>query len=242
MKKSTMMLTGGAAVILIILIALISFFRMSADRFIKFAGDSEETVEQTGIIETKEMVFDKFDSLYFTSVWDVKIIEGDEYKVILTADKAIINELEVAKSGSRLSFSYDKYLRGVSSGSNNVVKAEIILPDLSEINFSGLGNLTIHDLHLDNLTINNSGASNIEAENVVIDQLELIVNGAANAELGNIEIKNCHLNISGAANIELNMTGGKLTGQVSGAASVVYSGTVTEESVAVSGIGSLSRK
>jgi len=241
MKKSTMMLTGGAAVIFIILIALISFFRISADRFIKFSGDGEHTVEETGIIETKEFVFDSFDSLYFTSVWDVNIKEGDEYKVILTADKAIINELNVDKTGRKLSFSYDKYLRGVSSGSGNVVKAVIILPDIAEINFSGLGNLKIHNLHLKDLKIVNSGASNIEAENVVIDQLNLIVNGAANAELSNIEIINCHMDISGAANIELNMAGGRLTGQVSGAANVVYSGDVSEESVTVSGIGNLSR-
>jgi hypothetical protein len=242
MKKSTMMLTGGATLILLILITLVSFFRFSADRFIDFSKNPNETVEKTGIIESKEFNLKNFDSLIFSSVWDVTIVEGEQYKIRLSADKAILNELQVKQSGNKLEFFYDKYLKGVSTGSDNIVKAEIIMPELKEINFSGLGNLKMSNFSIDTLKIVNSGASNIEAENVVINQLNLFVNGAANAELSNIDIKNCYLDISGAANIELNMAGGKLTGKVSGAADVVYSGIVAEESVIVSGIGSLKRK
>ena len=46
-----MMLFGGATFILLILIALVSFFRFSADKFIDFTKNPDATVEKTGIID-----------------------------------------------------------------------------------------------------------------------------------------------------------------------------------------------
>ena len=241
MKKSNLMLISGTAVIIVILIALLAFFRVAADKFISFSSDSSKTIISSGILETKEFNFKNFDSLNFSSVWNVEIKEGEEYAISITADKALLDELKVEQSGQSVNFSYERYLQG-GSDSDNTVKVIITIPDLREITFTGLGNIHLYDFDLDVLEINNSGASNIEADNVTINQLNLIVNGAANAELSNISVTNCQLDISGAANIELKMSGGVLSGQISGAANVVYSGTVSEESVNVSGIGSLKKQ
>jgi hypothetical protein len=45
--------------------------------------------------------------------------------------------------------------------------------------------------------------------------------------------------VSGAADVALRMAGGRLTGHLSGAANLRYSGTVTEESVSTSGAANI---
>lgn len=241
MKKSAILLLGGVSFILLIVLSLIIFFRVAADRFMSLSGDSEALIEGTGIIETRDMDFKNFNSLEFENVWDVDIREGKEYKISLTADRALFDEIEISQNSKTLSLNYDKYIRS-NSNLDDDVHVLITMPDIEEIEFNGMGNINFENFILDRLEIRNSGASNIEAENVSIDQLNLIVSGAANAELSNINITNCLLSISGAANIELNMTGGELEGSISGAASVVYRGQVSDESVVVSGIGTLERR
>jgi len=241
MKKSRIMLLGASSIVFLCLLVLIIFFRVSADKFINFANNPELTVEPSGIVETREFSYRDFDTLYFENIWDVVITESNNYSLSIRADKSLLDVLDITHDGSSVNFSYDKFLRS-DSGRNHNFKVYITMPELKVIEFTGMGNVELKDFSIDQLDIINSGASNIEAENVSIEQLNLIIKGAANAELSNIDIKNCHLDISGAANIELNMTGGELSGQVSGAASVVYGGSVSRESVSVSGIGSLERR
>ena len=241
MKKSRIMLFGASAVVFLALLTLIIFFRVSADKFISFANNPDLIVEPSGIVETREFSYRDFDQVHFESIWDVIITEDDNYSISIKADKALLDELDITKTGKTVNFSYEKFLKGSSRNSGDF-KVYITMPELRIIEFTGMGNVELLDFSIDQLDIINSGASNIEAKNVSIEQLNLIINGAANAELSNIDVVNCHLDISGAANIELHMTGGELTGQISGAASVAYSGSVTSESVSISGIGSLERR
>lgn len=240
MKKSGLLLLGGIGFIFLILLSLTIYFRVKVDDFLSLSKSPQSTITASGITETREFNHSDFDKLYFEDMWDVVIRKGDRFSITIEADSALFEELELDKRGRELHFSYDRYLRNASrSGSD--VRATIIMPDLEKIEFKGMGEVQIENFDLDNLDLINSGASNIDARNVRIDKLDLVVNGAANAELFDIEIKNCHLDISGAAKIQLNMTGGELTGQVSGAASVVYKGSVSDERVSISGIGSLEK-
>lgn len=241
MKKSSILLLGAFGVIFISLLILVIFFRVSADNFIHLTNDPDNTVEAVGIIDTISIPFDNFDSLNFNGVWNVVVKQSDDYTIEITADKALLNELDIEKKGTTIDFSHEKYLNGGSESKYNIT-VFITSPNLKLIKFAGMGNMLLQDFNIETLDIINSGASNIKAEGVTIEMLNLVVSGAANAELSNINIKNCHLDISGAANIELNMTGGELSGLISGAASVVYGGSVSSESVRISGIGSLQKK
>lgn len=241
MKKSGIILLGGAGFIFLIVLSLTIFMRVKVDDFLSASGDPDTTISGTGVMETRDFDFDDFDELYFEDMWDVEIKEGQTFSVSIEADSALFDELNIDDKGRELHFSYDRYIRDARrSGSD--VKARITMPDLEKIVFTGMGEVNILDFDLDRLEVLNSGASNIDASNVSIEELRLVVNGAANAELYDIDVENCHLDISGAANIQLNMTGGELTGQVSGAASVSYKGQVSREDVSISGIGSLEKR
>ncbi|MBI9100291.1 MAG: DUF2807 domain-containing protein [Spirochaetaceae bacterium] len=241
MKKSKIMLLGGAGFLLLILLVLISLFRISAEKFMNLSYNARTLIDGAGIIGSKDYKFRNFNALSFESVWEVIVIEGDDFGINLTADEALLKEIEVSQSGKTVTFSYDKFLRS-NSDKDYPVKAQITIPDLKRVDFKGMGSILLKNFTLDELNIDNAGASNFEAENVSIKQLNLIVQGAANARLFNINVENCNLDISGAANIEINMNGGVLSGKISGAASVVYKGIVSEESVSISGIGHLERQ
>lgn len=238
MKKSTITLLGGALFILLILLSAMIFFRYHAEQFVKRSRDNSSVLQAEGITDTRAYNISDFDSLYFENMWDVEIYGSDNYSVEIEADKALLDIIEARKNGSTLSLTYDGYIRGLPDQSE-VVKVKIGMPDIQKIEFTGMGNIELKNFELDSLEVRNSGASNIEAEDVQITNLNLIVNGAANADFEQIKVENCVLDISGAAKIGLNMTGGTLTGQVSGAASVNYRGKVSQQTVQVSGIGSL---
>lgn len=241
MKRSGIMLLSGAGFIILILLALTVFIRIKLNDFMEFSGNPLSAVTGTGVQESRTYGLKDFDSLRFENMWNVVIREGREFSITVEADKALLDVMNVVQSGKEVSLSYDRYLKGVSPEKQNV-RAEIVLPDLENLVFTGMGQVSLENLVLDNLVLDNSGASNITARNVSVENLKLKVTGAANAELDDARIRNCDLLISGAASIGLNMNGGELTGEVSGAASVRYSGTVSRESVDVSGIGSLERK
>lgn len=241
MKKSRLMLISGGIFILLILFAVASFLRIAANDFINFVKVSHELTEISGERETEHINFKNFNSLTFTELWDVTISYGEDFQIILTADKGILDLVSIEKDERLINFAYEKSPDGLI-GKNRTVSVEITMPDLKVITFNGMGDIRLHDFYLQTLDINNAGASNIVAENVVIDQLNLSLNGTANADMESSKIKNCTLDISGASNIVLNMSGGILDGQISGASIVTYSGPVSEEAVIVKGIGSLIRE
>jgi len=241
MKKSTIMLLIGALFIFVLMLSTIIFFRYQAGKFIEKSSDNSSIIAASGVLETKEYKFRNFDSLYFENMWDVVITGSNRYYIKVEADKNLLAMISVTQDGETVIFDYDGYLKDRTDRSGDVV-VRIGMPDLENLEFTGMGNINLNNFDLDSLEIKNSGASNITGSDISIEDLHLVVNGAANAELDNYRIKNCELDISGAAMIDLRMDGGILSGQVSGAASVTYSGTVSKESVHVWGIGSLEHK
>jgi hypothetical protein len=74
------------------------------------------------------------------------------------------------------------------------------------------------------------------------DELSLDMSGAASVELGEVAVRDAEVDTSGAGSVTLLMAGGRLTGDMSGAASLEYYGTVSEESVDTSGMVNVRRR
>lgn len=240
MKKSRIILITGAGFIFLSSLLLINYIRIESGRLINSKNQSIPNVESSGFVETKNYNFKDFDSLSFENLWNVKVREGRNYSISVKADKTLMEKLKIEKNGSSLDFTYNGYIRGITSSNENVVVV-ITMPKLEKMIFSGMGNILIEDFDQENLRLVNSGASSIECRNVTIEYLTLIVEGASNADLSGMKTENCNLDVSGAAKIKLSMNGGNLTGTISGAASVEYSGAVRDENVSLSGIGSLDK-
>ena len=65
--------------------------------------------------------------------------------------------------------------------------------------------------------------------------IDVTTSGAGDVDLEEVTVTNAEVSVSGAGSIALRMAGGRLTGELSGAADVRYSGTVSEESISRSG-------
>ena len=67
------------------------------------------------------------------------------------------------------------------------------------------------------------------------DTLKLTISGAVAVDFGDVTFTDADVRASGASNVKLRMAGGKLTGNISGAGHITYSGTVSEQSISASG-------
>ena len=67
------------------------------------------------------------------------------------------------------------------------------------------------------------------------DSLALTLSGAVAADLRDVTVTDADVRASGASRINLRMAGGRLTGGISGAGRLEYSGTIREQSVSASG-------
>ncbi len=241
MKKSSIMLLSGAIAISVLLLSVLVFIGISANKFYIKENGIRTSIEKSGITETIQYDFTDFDKLEFADYRKVFIKQGNTNQITITADKVLIDELNVSNYNDKVIFEYDNDFYP-NSIQDKDLKVEITIRELKGIDLKGLGSIYIQDLDSDTLVINSFGNSTIDGDNVSIEQLNLNVYGAATVKLNRIDVKNCDLQISGTANIGLNMTGGILSGRISGVANVRYKGTVSVENVSIFGAGSVKKK
>ncbi len=234
MKRSSMVMLGGG-IILFLMIFL--FFVISRFQFNKIGvNDNKESdyLVSSGVTENKEYNFTNFEELEFLQSWNVNIIYGDQYKIVVTASESIINKLHIKQAGNRVHFSMDSHID--TSVSNYSIFAEITMPDIRKIQVKGAADISLDGFNLESLELINSGAGQIDAQNMEIENLILDADGATYMDFSSIDIKNCRMEIDGVGNISLNMNGGELSGYIRGAANVMYKGSVSKEDVKVSGV------
>ena len=115
------------------------------------------------------------------------------------------------------------------------------MPEIKEVYSEGGLKLKLTDFFEPELLLNLTGGSWVDGFNCEIENLYLTSAGAINMEFDNVLTDNAELQLAGAGNIELNMNGGSLTGNASGAMNIEYSGIAKEEILAA-GLANISKK
>jgi hypothetical protein len=87
-----------------------------------------------------------------------------------------------------------------------------------------------------------SGAVELRGTASRFETLTLDLSGAGSVDLGDVPVTDAAVDVSGAGNVTLRMAGGRLTGDMSGAANLGYFGTVSEETIEKSGFVNVSRR
>lgn len=182
-----------------------------------------------------------FDGVDTAGRWDVTIERGDAWSVAVEAPAELIDSLEVELEGDALSLSYERGCAGCFRD-GNVLEATIIMPALESLDSSGTSKLSFSGFEGRELTVDVSGAVELRGAASRFDTLTLDLSGAGNVDLSDVPTTNAEIDVSGAGNVELRMAGGRLTGDLSGAANLEYSGTVSEESVEESGFVNVRRR
>jgi hypothetical protein len=189
---------------------------------------------------TRESALDGFTALEVRGAWTIEIEQGDAFRIELEFPEGIEDRLEVEVRGGRLVL--DSEDSGVPrwgwfGGERLDLTARIVMPSLTGVEIAGSGELRLDGFSGERLAIEVAGAANVETGTGRYDELDLDVSGAGRVEMSEMEFRDAAVDLSGAANVVLRMSGGVLSGSLSGVGNIRYHGSVSAERVNVSGFG-----
>ena len=224
-------LLGGIVVLLVV--AAIS---------IKVAAPS--ALELSGERTTRAYDYADFTGVSVSGQWQVTIERGAAWQVTVDVPAEVVDRLRVERSGDELALGFEGGTRsfGPFGRATRSPRATITMPELTSIVLSGTSTLSFTGFEGDQLSLTSSGASEVRAASGRFDSLALTMSGAGNVDLDDVVVTNADIRVSGAGNLKLNMAGGRLTGQMSGAGNLDYRGTVSEQSVTTSGVVNVRRR
>jgi len=183
----------------------------------------------------KEYDFNDFNQLNFSGGWRVKVEAGDEYSILLRTPKSLEDNLEVRKKGEYLMIG----TRGLLDMESQHFEARISMPYLKGLNASGGLDAELSGFRGEEMILEGSGGLNIKARDCAYTDLWVETSGGVNADLREMPVKNAHVDASGALHMILSMQGGELTGQINGAGSLEYYGSVSKNTLSVSGVSNI---
>ncbi|UCC16368.1 MAG: DUF2807 domain-containing protein [Dehalococcoidales bacterium] len=171
----------------------------------------------TGEVITEKKDFSNFTSLDISSAFEVDITQSSTYSVVISADESLFDYIEVTQTGSQLKiYLSPRHIFTDFTLGKRVLKAEISMASLHELNISGASKGTVTGFR---------SAS----------PLKLIVSGATTLELSNIGAGDTDCEVSGASKLTGNLTIGNVDFIVSGASSMEVSGVANDMEIEISG-------
>jgi len=185
----------------------------------------------------------------------VFVKQGTKESVKVEAEDNLLPGLKTRVEDGVLEIFY-KTEKGQHVNPTKLVKITIVVKDLSDVEFSSAGELTIANLKTDSLDISLSGAGDLDLDNILVkalsvdlsgagsvaasgtaDDLDMSISGFGDFKGGDLYSKTARVTISGAGSATV-WVDDELTAQISGAGSVSYYGTASV-SRQVSGVGSV---
>jgi hypothetical protein len=211
------------------------------------------------VTETREV--SGFDSIQVEFPAEVFISQGETESVKVKAEDNFLPGLKTEVRNGTLEIFY-KVADGDRVNPTESVLITIVVRELTEIEFSSAGELTIEGVQTDKLDISLSGAGNIKMIDLAVDDLSVVLSGAGNMSASgsasnlNVEINgfgsfsggDLHANtadvvLSGAGSATV-WVDESLDAEISGAGSVNYYGdaTVTKQIGGLGGVKHLGDK
>jgi hypothetical protein len=231
-RNSQRAIVGALGLIVALMVAFAVWILVVAEPAPELSGQrTSRTSDLTG-----------FDGVEISGQWEVTIERGDAWRVVLDVPAEWADSVEAELQGDRLSLSFEGGFCIACFDGGPELKAAITMPALDSIDMSGTSFVQFSGFEGPRLSLDLSGAGRIRGAMSRFDELSLDMSGAASVELGEVAVRDAEVDTSGAGSVTLLMAGGRLTGDMSGAASLEYYGTVSEESVDTSGMVNVRRR
>ena len=234
MRNSQRVMAGllGGIVALLILAAL--WIKVAAPQRPQLSGERS----------TRTYDYADFAAVSVSGQWQVTIERGTAWRVAIDVPVEVIDGVRVEPRGETLGLHYEGawWFGAFGREDGDGLKATITMPALESIELSGASTLSFSGFEGNSLSLTSSGASEVRSASGRFETLVLVMSGAGNVDLDGLPVTNADISVSGAGNVELNMAGGRLTGNMSGAGNLDYRGTVSEESVSTSGFVNIDRR
>ena len=232
MRNSQRAVAALLGVIVALMIVVAVWVRVSAP----------EPLQLSGARTTKTYDFADFDGVEVAGQWQVTIERGDAWRVSVEVPAELADLVRVDRNGDVLNLAYASRLGGPTRGGffgrvdgERALLATITMPALETLRTLGAPALSFSGFEGAALSLNVSGALELTGAASRFDTLMLDLSGAGNIDLTNVPVTDANVDISGAANVKLRMAGGRLAGDLAGAANLEYYGTVSQEAIVKSG-------
>lgn len=183
-------------------------------------------------IETKEFAYSGFNRIEVSSAFTADITRSDTYKVSITLNDNLFDDLDISMSGDTLRIR----MKPFTSFINTTQHAEISMPELKALIVSGASRGIVSGFQSDSfLNLEVSGASQMEVHNLKAADTNVQVSGVSRLS-GSLITNDGDFEISGVSNIELDGSATTVRLEVSGASNAkLASFIIADASVEVSG-------
>lgn len=203
---------------------------------------AEPAPELSGERTTRNYDFSGFDRIDVEGQWSVTIERGEVSSVVVDTPAEVVESVEVAVDGDRLSVSYEGGWCAGCFRDGTALKATITMPEIESLDLSGATTVSFSGFEGRSLSVDVSGAVELRGASSRFDTLTLDISGAGRVDLADVPVTDAEVDVSGAGNVTLRMAGGRLTGDMSGAGNLEYFGSVSEERVQKSGFVNVRRR
>jgi len=181
---------------------------------------SKETINGSGDLTSEYRTVAAFSKVDSEGVFDVIIRQGSTQTLEITADDNIIQEIKtnVVNNELRLYLDDDNNYRHITS------KINIVIPSINHIKNSGVGNISIFDIDIDDdFDVDNSGTGDIYIEGNA-QSLNIKNEGSGKFEGFLFAIDDCNVNLIGTGDCKINCSN-NLNVTIEGSGDVYYLGT-----------------
>ena len=220
------------------------------------AGCGVGLVVGSGNAVTEEREISGVEGVSLSFVGDLRITQGDEEKLVITADDNVMPLITTEVKDGVLTIG-SKSTLGIPAV--NGLRYDLTVRNLNSLQLSGAGNAEMDGLETGDLTVGVSGAGNVSILGLQADSVVANLSGVGNLELGG-KAKRQAISLSGAgsysggdletgsADVSLSGLGGatvwateSLDANISGAGNVAYYGNPDVTSK-ISGLGDVTPK
>ena len=225
-KHTTKILIGGLAIVALIVMATVATPYFFKDQF------AITSVPSTSKSDWKELQLKNFSKIMVSGSWEVQIRQGTVYSVKVLAPVAMIDTSCVVKNDELV-------INKLAANVNPTPRIEITMPNLQSIHILGAAQVLVGDFDAENKDFNLTveGATSFHGERLKYDSVNITCLGASSIKFTGCSLNSAAVNVSGASNVELErMTGGELTGELNGVASLRYGGNISANKIKTSGL------
>jgi len=238
MKENTKIVVGIGTGVVVVVIATVVVVRLL------FGGGVHTVTLPGGALAGGPEVVTEYALANFTKIdgsgaFQIAVSEAPAYQVQLRVSRPLQSYLNVYVEGDTLFIGLKP---GVAVSGLGIYRATIAMPKLTAIRSSGAARVEFAGFSGDNLTIDSSGAAAIQGSGGRYKRLVIDSSGASVIGLTDLPVVEARIRSSGAGIVRLSMNGGELSGELSGAVRLLYSGSITAQDVRTSGAAAVTRR
>lgn len=218
-------------------------------------GENIKLIDPSDVIITEERAVSGFDGIVMSTFGQVTIQQGDLESLSIQGSDNIVPLVKTSVRNGILTISMKEDINVTGMNSDNMLTFTITVKDLTSLEISGAGKVSMESLSTTSMIVNMSGAGQVTLDNLTADSLETTISGLGDVKVSG-EVTSSSIDISGAGSyqaydlqartgeVTISGLGGaelwvteQLTGTISGSGGVSYYGN-PQANTNTTGLGS----